>query len=193
MSAEMPEGWYTTPDGTKRYWNGSDWTTMTWDEPPRKRRIPKKVLVLAGSILVMLVLGGGAAAVVAGQIAAREDAAAQAAEEQEQERADAKQKAEAAADQAERESRAATVDDIEASIKKMANSHAKDGLIDRKPIGVSCSPLGGGSTDDLSELTTVFDCFVATKDNNDGTQSGYPYNATMNWSSGEYTYGFGNP
>jgi hypothetical protein len=45
----------------------------------------------------------------------------------------------------------------------------------------------------LSQLTTVFECFVADKDNKDGTQSGYYFNATMNWSTGSYTYGLGKP
>ena len=40
------------------------------------------------------------------------------------------------------------------------------------------------ATDDLTEQTTVFECFAAIKDNGDGTMSGYTYNATMNWSSG---------
>jgi hypothetical protein len=75
----------------------------------------------------------------------------------------------------------------------MAEGHASDGIIHGPIIDVSCSPVGGGSTDDLTEQTTVFECFAANKDNGDGTMNGYKYNATMNWSSGSYTYGFGAP
>jgi hypothetical protein len=75
----------------------------------------------------------------------------------------------------------------------MAEGHAADGVIDGPIIEVTCSPVGGGSTDDLTEQTTVFECFAAYKDNGDGTMSGYTYNATMNWSSGSYTYGLGAP
>lgn len=57
-------------------------------------------------------------------------------------------------------------------------------------MSASCNPVSG-STDDLTDITTSFDCFVATKDNADGTQSGYFFNATVNWNSGEYTYGLG--
>jgi hypothetical protein len=39
--------------------------------------------------------------------------------------------------------------------------HAADGIIDGPILEVTCSPVGGGSTDDLSEQTTVFECFVA--------------------------------
>jgi hypothetical protein len=74
---------------------------------------------------------------------------------------------------AERASRAASVPAIEASIKTMAEEHAGKGLIDGSIISVTCSPVSGGSTGDLTESTTVFECFAATRDNGDGTKSGY--------------------
>ncbi len=83
--------------------------------------------------------------------------------------------------------------EIESSVKTMAEGHVAEDIIDGPIIAVSCSPVGGGSTDDLTEQTTVFKCFVANEDNGDGTMSGYNYNATMNWDSGSYTYGFGAP
>lgn len=55
------------------------------------------------------------------------------------------------------------------------------------------APVGGGSTDDLTETTTVFECFAANEDNGDGTMSGCKYHATMNWSTSEFTYGLGKP
>ena len=75
----------------------------------------------------------------------------------------------------------------------MAEKHVGDGLFDGPVLSVSCDPVGGGSTDDLTAKTTVFECFAATKDNGDGTLSGMKYHATMNWDTGEYTYGFGAP
>ncbi|MDV7353472.1 DUF2510 domain-containing protein [Rhodococcus oxybenzonivorans] len=94
---------------------------------------------------------------------------------------------------AERASRAASVPAIEASIKTMADEHAGKGLIDGSIISVTCSPVSGGSTDDLTESTTVFECFAATQDNGDGTKSGYKYHETMNWTTGKATYGLGAP
>jgi len=91
------------------------------------------------------------------------------------------------------ELREESVSGIEKSIKKMANGHDKTGFIDGPVLKVSCNPVAGGSVDDLSEKTTVFQCFVATKKNKDGSSNGYYYNATMNWTSGEYTYGYGEP
>lgn len=94
---------------------------------------------------------------------------------------------------AERASRAASVPAIESSIKTMAEEHAGKGLIDGSIISVTCSPVSGGSTGDLTESTTVFECFAATRDNGDGTKSGYKYHATMNWTTGKATYGLGAP
>jgi membrane protein involved in colicin uptake len=155
-------------------------------------------------VLLLGLIGGGiawkvasdarqqaAAAQAAAERAAAEESAAAAREEQEREEAAAA--AQQRRDDAERDERRESVTEIEASVKEMAEGHATDGIIDGPIIEVSCSPVGGGSTDDLTEQTTVFECFAANKDNGDGTMSGYTYNATMNWSSGSYTYGLGEP
>jgi len=99
--------------------------------------------------------------------------------------------AQAAVDRAERLARKESVSEIEKSIKKMARKHVREGIIDGPVIRVSCDPVAGGSVEDLSEKTTVFQCFMANKDNKDGTMSGHYYHATMNWGTGSYTYGFG--
>jgi membrane protein involved in colicin uptake len=149
---------------------------------------------------VVLILG--AAAGITWKVIHEQEVAAaelQAAEDAEAERAaeeKAARDAEAAAARAEasqRQQRADAVPGIEESIKVMAEGHITDGLIDGPILVVDCSPVNGGSTDDLTEKTTVFECFVANVDNGDGTYRGYTYNATMNWSTGSYTYGFGAP
>lgn len=134
------------------------------------------------------------------QVAAAEEAAINLAAQEEADRVAAEEarRAEAQAaqqkrDNAERASREAAVAEIETSVKTMAEGHVAKGLIDGSIISVSCSPVSGGSTDDLTETTTVFECFVATNDNGDGTMSGFKYHATMNWTSGEFTYGMGAP
>ena len=111
--------------------------------------------------------------------------------------ADAKASADAAAeakqvkDDAERAARTATVAGIEASVKTMADKDVTDKLLVGPILSVKCSPIGSGSTNDLTQLTCVFECFAANKDNGDGTQSGYTFHANMNWSDGSYTYGLG--
>jgi len=167
-------------------------------KPPAPRR-RKRLIVVSVVILAVLVIGG----VVTGisiQNAHNQDVAAAAvkaakakaakAKEAEQE-AEAAKAAKDAQDAAERAKRAAAVVNIQASIKKMAEDDISKGVLDGPVLGVSCNPVNGGSTDDLTDVTTAFDCFVGNKDNGDGTQSGYFFNATMNWSTGSYTYGLG--
>lgn len=124
---------------------------------------------------------------------AAEEAEKEAAEEAAADREKAAQERQDAADRAERELRAESVVEIEKAIKVMAEEDVVDGLIDGPILEVHCDPVGGGSTDDLTQKTTVFQCFVANEDNGDGTMSGFYYNSTMNWDSGQYTYGFGQP
>ncbi len=80
---------------------------------------------------------------------------------------------------------------IESSIEEMANEHVAEGMLDGPVLSVTCSPVNGGSTDNLSETTTVFECFVANEDVGGGRMRGYTYHATMNWTTGKYTYGYG--
>lgn len=204
-----PAGWYPTPDGPKRYWDGEQWLNLPEPDETaptasgatapnvRPKRLPKwaKIAIASGAALL---LAGSLVTwqVVAAAQEADRQAAAEAAEQAEKTAAAVAAKEKADAEQRERDLKAvreAMVAQIESSVKKMAQDHLKDGLIDGKVLGTDCSPVGGGSADPMLAPTTVFECFVATKDNGDGTQSGYYYSATMNWDSGSFTYGFGQP
>lgn len=198
-------------------WDGEQWTGLTRPrradtpatesngtdgaegarEPSRGRRKRRRPLVLALVIAaVVVIVGGGGTAVAvvhARQVAAAEQKAErkkEAAARTRAEQREAQQAAQEAADDAERSSRAETVKEVEASVKTMAEENVTKGLLDGPIMSVSCSPVSG-STDNLTDTTTSFDCFAANKDNADGTQSGYFFNSTVNWDSGEYTYGLG--
>jgi hypothetical protein len=119
--------------------------------------------------------------------AAASDAAAAAAREE------AAEATQAAADDRERRDRALAVGGIEDSITELAEDHVADGFIDGPVLHVTCSPVAGGSFDNLTEVTTSFECFVANKELDDGRAQGVTYNATMNWDSDQYTYGLGAP
>ncbi|WP_168916188.1 DUF2510 domain-containing protein [Microcella flavibacter] len=211
-SPTAPAGWYPTPSGSQRYWDGSSWSELP--PPPAddaaavQRKHPKKsvliglsalgaVALIAGIVGVSMNVAADAEAGAKAEAAALAEAEAQAEADAEAEiAADEAREAELAqeaADERERESRSATIPEIEAAIVGMANGHMADGIIDGPVLDAVCSPTGGGSTDDLTEQTTVFDCFVSSEDNGDGTFSGYGYNATMNWSTGSYTFGLGAP
>ncbi|MBM7415847.1 MULTISPECIES: DUF2510 domain-containing protein [Nocardiaceae] len=196
-------GWYPTPDGGQQYWDGQQWLNIPAPEASRpsvghRNRKPGKKLILAVAVVVLVLVGAGAAAKFNhdSNVRQQEQAAQQAREEADQR--EAKRISDIQAEQerkdsAERLSRTLSVSGIETSVKQMAEGHVNKGLLDGPILSVSCSPVSGGSTDDLTETTTVFECFAANEDNGDGTMSGYKYNATMNWSSGEYTYGLGAP
>ena len=200
MSQDVPPGWYPTPDGRQKYWDGSSWTNLPFEgvEPANPvpnepaRSVGRKKLLIGAAIGLVLLLGIGGGVIVwkttADATTAAELAEAEAKQEAKEQAAVAAQERKVNAD---RTARTAAVADIEVSIKTMAEKHVADEVIDGPIIDVNCSPLGGGSTDDLTEQTTVFDCFVGNIKNADGTMSGYYYNATMNWTSGQYTYGLG--
>ena len=208
-----PAGWYPTPGGRQRYWDGSAWTDLPWSEAdaptsvtstgcvPRQRWSSKrrKTVLIAGTALVVVagLLVGGLALKGASdrQLAATKITKANTAERLAA--AEAKASADAAAeakqvkDDAERAARTAAVAGIETSVKTMADKDVTDKLLVGPILSVKCSPIGSGSTNDLTQLTSVFECFAANKDNGDGTQSGYTFHANMNWSDGSYTYGLG--
>ncbi|WP_210505884.1 DUF2510 domain-containing protein [Naasia sp. SYSU D00057] len=221
-SSSVPSGWYQDPaePAQQRYWDGYSWTDHIAPIPdtasdsqessslktdvsaaPAVRISRRRWVVIAGTALIALLLATGGmvwktTSDAAAAEEAREVAAAAAAAAEAQQKAEAEARArddQERKDEAERASRRDAVPGIEASVKKMAEEHVAEGMIDGAIIDVTCSPVGGGSTDDLTEQTTVFDCFVANEDNGDGTMSGFSYNATMNWSTGSYTYGFGSP
>ncbi|MGB3484402.1 MAG: DUF2510 domain-containing protein [Mycobacterium sp.] len=206
-SDEAPPGWYPTPQGGQRYWDGQRWLALP--EPDDANPFPadaagvtekqptgKKKAVLAGiaALIVLVTAGIGALlwnknhdtqmrnnAIAASSSKAAADAAATAAEKVRRDT------------EAKRSQRASAIGDLEESITTMARDHIMKGLFDGPVLSVSCDPVGGGSTDDLTAKTTIFECFTATKDNGDGTLSGRKYHATMNWDSGNYTYGLGAP
>ncbi|GGL12055.1 hypothetical protein GCM10009769_32550 [Curtobacterium luteum] len=201
-------------------WDGDQWTGLTRPrrtdsaaaqsdgdvgaedalEPSRGRRKPRprrRPLVLALVILAVVVIVGGGGTAVAVVHARQVAAAAEKAEQKKEaaartraEQREAQRAAQEEADEAERSSRAETVKEVEASVKTMAEENVTKGLLDGPILSVSCNPVSG-STDDLTDTTTSFDCFAANTDNADGTQSGYFFNSTVNWDSGEYTYGLG--
>ncbi|MBF4573182.1 hypothetical protein ITJ64_11695 [Herbiconiux sp. VKM Ac-1786] len=131
---------------------------------------------------------------------AREAVAAAAEAERQEDEKQAKSEAAAAAaaakkqeaeDEAERTYRVSVTEEVEAAILKRANELVAEEVLDGPMLQAFCNPLGGGSIDDLTALTTTFDCLAANEDKGGGSFSGYTFNATVNWSDGTYTYGLG--
>lgn len=194
-SEQIPAGWYPSPSGGKRYWDGQHWLALPDpDETPPHGSPPGRPPGGSRNKLIGAALGVTVvvAAAIGGLVWKSKH------DEQMQNKAAAAASASAqaeaeAADAAERSRRASAVVSLENSVKKLAVEHVSKGLFDGPVLSVDCVPVDGGSTDDLTERTTVFECFAATKDNGDGTLRGRVYNGTMNWTTGEYTYGLGAP
>jgi hypothetical protein len=204
-SDKVPAGWYPAPHGGKRYWDGKRWLALpdpdSGDENDDALEeddatgIRKNVVFASIAAAIVLLVAGGfliwkhnhdtqmrneamAASSSSSSSKAAADAAAASAQRE---------------TQAERDERAQEVSEVEASVKKMAEDQANKGLFEGPVLSVKCNPVSGGSTDDLTAKTTVFECFAATKRNDDGTYSGYKYHATVNWDTHDFTYGFGAP
>lgn len=200
-------GWYPTPEGGQRYWDGEKWLSLpapvTAEDGAAAHRSSRRSwawAAVAAIVLIGLAVGIGYFLVsernraqteseAAASVQAEEEASARAAEEAAEEARQAQERE----DEQEREFRQRAVSEIEDSIATMAEGHSSDGIIDGPVLDVVCSPVAGGSLEDLTEQTTVFDCFVATEENENGTWSGHSYHATMNWNTEQFTYGFGAP
>jgi hypothetical protein len=163
----------------------------------------KGVRLLLGITLGVVILGGGTSAVLvkvhrdnvakaaraaATQELKRQQVAAQAHAEAEAEVEAAKK----AKEDSQREVRQELIKDLEGTILKDAKKDVKNGLLDGPILRASCTPVGGGSTDDLTALTGSFSCIAVTKEESDGTASGYAFAATINWSDFSYTWHLGH-
>lgn len=199
-----PPGWYPDPSGTQRYWDGSEWLNIPPPEPSTEASTSEAgtskqknwwLLVAAIVVGVVLVAGGLVAWKVVTDSQEAKEAELERIEEERQadEQRKKEQELEDALAEQERADRNVAVEEIEASVKEMAEKDAAQGIIDGPILDVICTPVGGGSTDNLDERSTVLDCFAAYEELEDGKALGYHYHATMNWDTGQYTYGLGQP
>jgi len=184
MASELQKGVYKNPDGTSRFWDGENWfdiETEPVNQPASFVAKNRKVIAIA---LVVIVVTLSGVVFNSKQQAAHQQTLAAAA-------AAAAIEAKNTADDQERASRQLQVKGIEASVLKMAKSHAADGTITGPILSVSCVPVAGGSMSDITSTTSKFECFAVNRINSDGTSNGFYYNATINWQTGSYTYGYG--
>jgi len=172
----------------------SDASTLSEDRRRRRKMIPV--------LLVLLLIAGGAgvylknkhdkdvradkaraaaAALQASTAAAAKEAAHQAAV------------AKSNADHAERVKRKDDVRQLQDAILKDANSRISKGELEGPAATeVICTPVGGGSTDDLTALTGQFQCTAVNTHNADGTQSGYRFSGTINYNEGNLSWHLGS-
>jgi len=164
----------------------------------RGRRFGKKSLAAVVAVLVICAAATGIVLTVRHNHAAHAKAVAAAAAQRKaiaaQQAAAAAAAAKEAADKQERQRRAGLVASLESSITKDMRKRVRDypDLYDGPILSTSCTPLGGGSTDDLTALTGDFECVAINKKNNDGTESGYRFSGTINYNDESWTWHLGS-
>jgi hypothetical protein len=162
------------------------------------------------AIVGVLLVAGTATGVTAKVRADREEAAAQAAQKAAAERKAAARAAEAeriaeeqaeaeraaaakrAAANAERRQRRSIIRQMQQSITKDARDEVESGMLDGPIFYTACDPLGGGSADDLTALTTTFECIAVNEKLGGGQVRGYVYSATANWDEASWSWRLGS-
>lgn len=170
------------------------------------RKPSRKVVVVA---LVATLLVGGSAAGVAAKIShdrrqeanAVAEAKRKAAEEAEAEaeraeaaaaaEAERKRKARLEKERAERKYRQQLIAKLQKSVTQDARENVAEGILDGPILFSQCDPLGGGSVDDLTALTTTFDCLAVNERLSGNRVSGWSYSATINWDESSWSWRLG--
>jgi Protein of unknown function (DUF2510) len=155
----------------------------------RRAGISTRVKVAAASLAALLVLGGAGVAVAIklhhdSQVAAQHHRAAAA--------ATARQQQAQAQHEAEISNRQGLESQLQTSITNDATQKADEGLLDNGPAtSTTCTPLSGGSSQDLSQSTGTYSCLAAYQANSDGTSTGYSYTGDINFDTGMLTWHLG--
>ena len=170
----------------------------------------KRVRLIIAAVLIVIIGGIGTslsiqntnrlnaeqtaatAAAEAEQAAAATAADAEAEKKRESEAAARAAAAKKSADDAQRTLRKAIVTELEASILKDAQERVTSGRLEGPITLASCTPLGGGPSDDLTAITGTFQCIAVNKTNADGSSSGSRFSATVNWNALSYTWHLGS-
>ena len=143
-------------------------------------------------MMVLIIAAVAVALLVVGIIYVFQQAAAkQVAEDALASQVAASSSAAAASEDTERAIRQVYVAELESSIEKDSKARVKKGSLTGPIKRVSCTPTGGGSLDDLTSLTTTFECIAVNETNKDKTESGYVFTATMNWDDASYSWHLG--
>ena len=171
----------------------------SYDTQHRFAKVNKRALLVVAAVLIAVIVGIGIALSVqhTNQVNAEQAAATASAEAEKKRESDAAQAsasaaaAKQAADATERTRRQAIVRALEDSVLKDAQSRVTDGILTGPITVASCTPLGGGSSDDLTAITGTFQCIAVNKTNADGSSSGYRFSATVNWNADSYSWHLG--
>lgn len=111
--------------------------------------------------------------------------------EQKQEAAEAKAAARQRARAAQRAQRQELIRQMQASITKDAKDRVARGELEGPIYYTSCDPLGGGSVDDLTALTTTFECLAVYEQLEGGQVRGWVFSSRANWDESSWSWRLG--
>jgi hypothetical protein len=155
-------------------------------------KFSKRVRLIIAAVLIVMIGGIGISLSIQNTNRLNAEQAAAAEAEAEKKKESEAAAAKKSADDAQRTVRKAIVTELEASILEDAQDRVWSGDL-RGPITLaSCTPLGGGSSDDLTAITGTFQCIAVNKTNADGSSSGYRFSATVNWNDLSYSWHLGS-
>jgi hypothetical protein len=163
-------------------------------------KVNRRVLLISAAALIVLIVGTGVVLNIqhTNQVSAEQAAAAAASEAVKKRESDATEAAarataaKQAADASKRKQRKEIVTALEDSILKDAQERVTTGVLTGPITLASCTPLGGGSSDDLTAITGTFQCIAVNKTSPDGSSSGYRFSATVNWNEASYSWHLGS-
>lgn len=186
-------GWYPSPTGGQRYWDGNAWLnipapeTSTIGQSTQQTQPVNRKILIGGAALVIVVVGIiMISSNVQQENARQEEIRIQASQQAEEDAAVAREKSAA---EAETTRRQGLVDDLEVYLNdNVIPDHIQKRLITGSPLGVICDPVAGGSLSDTTEETTAFQCFAQLEDNGNGSYLGRYYDVTYNWTTGHYSW-----
>lgn len=168
--------------------------------PRRLANVNKRIVLIAAAVFIAVIAGIGITLNIqhTNQVNAEQAAAASAAEAENKRQAEATRAAAAesaakqSADALKREHRKLIITALEASVLKDAKARVTEGVLEGPITRASCTPLGGGSSDDLTAITGTFQCIAVNKTEPDGSSSGYRFSATANWNDASYSWHLGS-
>lgn len=207
--SNLPPGWYLDQSGQNRYWTGTEWVVAAStpvQSTGKNKKMPK--WLIAGGVAGVLAIFGAVGYTVWDdkvQEQARIEAAEAAAQERitqerkaedkrvkdeksaQEQQAEAERKIEEAAaferEQLQEQLQSATEELEELGLQLAAESAKEPGR--EKVLRVSCMPVTGTDLASVGVLSTSFSCLAVTKENDDGSSSGYRQVGSVNWDVGE--------
>lgn len=159
------------------------------------RQVSGTVKVAVAALLALLLLGGAGAAVAihlhnedVRSARSRREAVAAA---HEREALSQAASAKLAAEQSKISERQQLESALESAISKDAKEQVGKELLTGPILSTTCTPINGGSSQDLAQTTGTYTCLAVNEKKSGGAEAGYTYTGTINFVTGNYTWKLG--